>query len=114
MEVLGLWFKLLLTILVNVSLILELFVGLFGSSPRRTVVCQDVDDGDTPKVNIDLGADKEGSRTDDGVVQREEEAIRLDGLNVSQMKELRDKAEKFQFQVWLRSSVKTGMILVIN
>jgi heat shock protein beta len=32
------------------------------------------------------------------VVQREEEAIKIDGLNVAQMKELRDKSEKFQFQ----------------
>lgn len=40
---------------------------------------------DEPKVESDIGADKEGSRTDDGVVAREEEAIKLDGLNVAQV-----------------------------
>ena len=32
-------------------------------------------------------------------MKREEEAIKIDGLNVSQIKELREKSEKFQFQV---------------
>jgi heat shock protein beta len=57
------------------------------------------DEVTTPRVEPDLGASREGSRTDDEAVQREEEAIKIDGLNVAQMKELRDKAEKFQFQV---------------
>lgn len=30
---------------------------------------------------------------------REEEAIKLDGLSVAQLKEIREKADKFQFQV---------------
>ena len=63
----------------------------------------DLDEGgteETPKVEPDLGASREGSRTDDDVVKREEEAIKIDGLNVAQIKELRDKAEKFQFQVF--------------
>lgn len=47
----------------------------------------------------DLGASREGSRTDSEVVSREEEAIKLDGLSVAEMKELRDKAEKHVFQV---------------
>lgn len=74
---------------------------VLGLSSCRADLQFDGDDeeGVTPKVNVDLGADKEGSRTDDGVVQREEEAIKLDGLNVAQVKELRDRAEKFQFQV---------------
>jgi heat shock protein beta len=62
------------------------------------------------KVDVDLGATREGSRTDDEVVQREEEAIKLDGLNVAQMKELRDKAEKFTFQ----TEVNRMMKLIIN
>lgn len=33
----------------------------------------------------DIGAGMEGSRTDDNVVAREEEAIKLDGLNVAQV-----------------------------
>ncbi len=50
-------------------------------------------------VKLDLGASREGSRTDDEVVQREEEAIKLDGLSIAQLKEIREKADKFQFQV---------------
>jgi heat shock protein beta len=48
--------------------------------------------------------------TDDEVVKREEEAIKLDGLNVAQIKELRDKAEKFSFQ----AEVNRMMKLIIN
>ena len=45
----------------------------------------------------------EGSRTDDEVVAREEEeeeaeAIKLDGLSVAEIKNLRDMAEKHAFQ----------------
>lgn len=47
---------------------------------------------------------------DDEVVKREEEAIKLDGLNVAQIKELRDKAEKFAFQ----AEVNRMMKLIIN
>ncbi|XP_076653231.1 heat shock protein 90 Gp93 [Halictus rubicundus] len=61
-------------------------------------------------VENDLGVSREGSRTDDQAVQREEEAIKLDGLNVAQMKELRDKAEKFVFQ----TEVNRIMKLIIN
>lgn len=41
---------------------------------------------------------------------REEEAIRLEGLNIAQMKELRDKADKFAFQ----AEVNRMMKLIIN
>ena len=41
---------------------------------------------------------------------REEEAIKLDGLNVAQMKELREKSEKFTFQ----AEVDRMMKLIIN
>ena len=41
---------------------------------------------------------------------REEEAIKLDGLNVAQMKELREKSEKFVFQ----AEVDRMMKLIIN
>ncbi|RXG55138.1 Endoplasmin [Armadillidium vulgare] len=71
-------------------------------------------------VENDLGASREGSRTDDEVVAREEEAIKLDGLNVSQVhilvrdhfkiKELREKSDKFQFQ----AEVNRMMKLIIN
>ena len=62
-------------------------------------------------VEPDLGAaSSEGSRTDDDVVRREEEAIKLDGLSVAEMKELRDKSEKHQFQ----AEVNRMMKLIIN
>ncbi|KAK9759172.1 Hsp90 protein [Popillia japonica] len=67
-------------------------------------------EGTVEAVDIDLGASREGSRTDDEVVKREEEAIKLDGLNVAQMKELREKSEKFQFQ----TEVNRMMKLIIN
>jgi len=92
---------------------------------------QDADD-DVDQLDIDLGASREGSRTgknhhdacssmghklniqvfssDAEVVKREEEAIKLDGLNVAQVKELREKSEKFAFQ----AEVNRMMKLIIN
>ncbi|XP_008934413.1 PREDICTED: endoplasmin, partial [Merops nubicus] len=61
-------------------------------------------------VEDDLGKSREGSRTDDEVVQREEEAIQLDGLNASQIKEIREKSEKFAFQ----AEVNRMMKLIVN
>merc|ERR1712038_342001 len=58
----------------------------------------------------DLGASREGSRTDDEVVKREEEAIKLDGLSVAEIKEMRSKAEKHEFQ----AEVNRMMKLIIN
>jgi len=61
-------------------------------------------------VEDDLGAAREGSRTDAEALEREEEAISLDGLSVAQMKELREKAEKHEFQ----AEVNRMMKLIIN
>ncbi|EFN75477.1 endoplasmin [Harpegnathos saltator] len=61
-------------------------------------------------VDDDLGASREASRTDHEAVQREEEAIKIDGLNTAQIKELREKAEKFAFQ----TEVNRMMKLIIN
>jgi len=61
-------------------------------------------------VEENLGAHAEGSRTDADVVNREEEAILLDGLNVAQMKEMRDSAEKHQF----KAEVDRMMKLIVN
>ncbi|GAB0090578.1 Heat shock protein 83 [Sergentomyia squamirostris] len=82
-----------------------LFVGL-------TTIRADKTDGagDAETVEINLGASKEGSRTDSEALKREEEAIKLDGLNVAQMKEVRDKSEKFAFQ----AEVNRMMKLIIN
>uniref|UniRef100_A0A4W3IJC3 Endoplasmin n=1 Tax=Callorhinchus milii TaxID=7868 RepID=A0A4W3IJC3_CALMI len=71
-------------------------------------------DGDEPladeTVEEDLGKSRDGSKTDDEVTKREEEAIQLDGLNPAQIKELRDKSEKFVFQ----AEVNRMMKLIIN
>ena len=61
-------------------------------------------------VDEDLGAAREGSRTDDEVVQREGEAINIDGLSIAELKELREKSEKHQFQ----AEVNRMMKLIIN
>lgn len=61
-------------------------------------------------VEKDLGASREASRTDHEAVQREEEAIKIDGLNTAQIKELREKSEKFAFQ----TEVNRMMKLIIN
>ncbi|KAM4573178.1 endoplasmin [Odontesthes bonariensis] len=61
-------------------------------------------------VEEDLGKSRDGSRTDDEVVQREEEAVQLDGLNAAQIKELREKSEKHVFQ----AEVNRMMKLIIN
>ncbi|KAG7454372.1 hypothetical protein MATL_G00259030 [Megalops atlanticus] len=61
-------------------------------------------------VEEDLGKSRDGSRTDDEVVQREEEAIQLDGLNPAQIKEIREKSEKHIFQ----AEVNRMMKLIIN
>ena len=65
---------------------------------------------DVPKVDDDPGKSRDGSKTDDEVVEREEEAIKLDGLSVAQMKELREKSEKHEFQ----AEVNRMMKLIIN
>jgi len=78
-----------------------------------SVACCNAQEGDdilSEDIELDLGASREGSRTDDEVVKREEEAIKLDGLNVAQMKELREKSEKFTFQ----AEVNRMMKLIIN
>lgn len=61
-------------------------------------------------IDSNLGSFKEASRTDSETLQREEEAIKLDGLNVAQLKEIREKAEKFNFQ----TEVNRMMKLIIN
>ncbi|KAF7480607.1 Hypothetical predicted protein [Marmota monax] len=53
-------------------------------------------------VEEDLVQSREGSRTDDEVVQRMEEAMQLDRLNASQIRELREKSEEFAFLIWMK------------
>merc|ERR1712088_178308 len=61
-------------------------------------------------VEEDLGASKEGSRTDSETVEREEQAIKLDGMSVAEMKLMRESAEKHVFQ----AEVNRMMKLIIN
>ncbi|KAL0968721.1 hypothetical protein UPYG_G00270810 [Umbra pygmaea] len=61
-------------------------------------------------VDDDFGKSRDASKTDDEVVQREEEAIQLDGLNAAQIKEIREKSEKHVFQ----AEVNRMMKLIIN
>ncbi|XP_062558472.1 endoplasmin [Armigeres subalbatus] len=90
--------------------LLLLIVGVFLFAGLSPVRADDADTEDLPVVEMNLGASKEGSRTDAEAVQREEEAIKLDGLNVAQIKELREKSEKFTFQ----AEVNRMMKLIIN
>jgi len=68
------------------------------------------DDLQPDTADSNLGAGKQGSRTDDEVVKREEEAIKIDGLSVAELKQIREKAEKFEFQ----AEVNRMMKLIIN
>ncbi|XP_073727826.1 endoplasmin [Misgurnus anguillicaudatus] len=86
--------------------IIGLLCALFAFASVKANDDVDVDG----TVEEDLGKSRDGSRTDDEVVQREEEAIQLDGLNASQIKEIREKAEKHVFQ----AEVNRMMKLIIN
>ncbi|KAK0130815.1 Endoplasmin [Merluccius polli] len=79
------------------------------SRPMAAVKAEDELDIDGA-VEEDLGKSRDGSKTDDEVVQREEEAIQLDGLNAAQIKEIREKSEKHVFQ----AEVNRMMKLIIN
>ncbi|XP_057179551.1 endoplasmin [Triplophysa rosa] len=85
-------------------------IGLICALLAFTSVKADDDVDIEGTVEEDLGKSRDGSRTDDEAVQREEEAIQLDGLNASQIKEIREKAEKHVFQ----AEVNRMMKLIIN
>ena len=63
-----------------------------------SVKAEDEAEVETPKVDEDVGKSRDGSKTDDEVVQREEEAINIDGLSVAEMKQMRESSEKHAFQ----------------
>lgn len=63
-----------------------------------------------PKVDNDIGKHSDASKTDDEVVQKEEEAIKLDGLSAKEFRNLVDASEKHQFQ----TEVNRMMKLIIN
>jgi len=70
------------------------------------------EDGELPTETVedDIAAHKEGSRTDSETVDREAEAIKLDGMSVAEMKLMRESAEKHVFQ----AEVNRMMKLIIN
>jgi len=88
----------------------HLFLGILGLILLSAVSVSAQDDDGDVVVEEDLGKSRDGSRTDDEVVEREEEAIKLDGLSGAQLKELREKAEKHTFQ----AEVDRMMKLIIN
>merc|ERR1711915_858099 len=85
---------------------ITLAVLLLGFSHVRA------EDGDLPTETVedDIAAHKEGSRTDSETVDREAEAIKIDGLSVAEMKLMRESAEKHVFQ----AEVNRMMKLIIN
>jgi len=89
-----------------------LLLGLFAFALLFiTAVAEDATEEVEPaKVDEDVGKSRDGSKTDDEVVQREEEAINIDGLSVAEMKQLRESSEKHAFQ----AEVSRMMKLIIN
>jgi heat shock protein beta len=93
--------------------LLFLLVGLCAFSLLINTTHADNGDDeevDPPKVDEDVGKSRDGSKTDDEVVAREEEAIKIDGLSVAEMKQLRESSEKHAFQ----AEVSRMMKLIIN
>ncbi|CAF4924861.1 unnamed protein product [Rotaria sp. Silwood1] len=95
-------------VIINFSVVLISIIMLY--------ICKADDDADTtstavpPKVDNDIGKHSEASKTDDEVVQKEEEAIKLDGLSAKEFRTLLDASEKHQFQ----TEVNRMMKLIIN
>ncbi|VDK79179.1 unnamed protein product [Litomosoides sigmodontis] len=90
-------------------IILTAILFLLGFFPY-TKVNAIVESNDIETVKENIGKIKTSSKTDDETIQREEEAIKLDGLSVAEMKELRTRAEKHSFQ----AEVNRMMKLIIN
>lgn len=70
----------------------------------------EIAEDELPRADEDIGKSRDGSTTDSETVAREEEAIKLDGLNVAQLKEMRASAEKQEFV----AEVNRMMKLIIN
>jgi len=88
-------------------LYLSLAVLLLGLTAQ---VRAEEDTLETETVDNDMAAHREGSRTDTDTVDREAEAIKIDGLSVAEVKQMRDSAEKHAFQ----AEVNRMMKLIIN
>ncbi|CAD6197147.1 unnamed protein product [Caenorhabditis auriculariae] len=91
----------------EVALLLVTILAVFAFYPSSVHAEDELDDTPTLKTKVNSG---KGKGTDEDVVAREEESIKLDGLSVAQIKELRAKAEKHEFQ----AEVNRMMKLIIN
>lgn len=89
---------------------LTVFSSWDPSKKLVMAVEDDITEDEMPQVVPDVGKSMDGSKTDDEVINREEEAIKLDGLNVAQLKELRAGADKQEFV----AEVNRMMKLIIN
>jgi len=100
------------TIMARLSWLNWLAIGLVLLSLTTSVRAEeeDTEELEIETVEADLGASREGSRTDSETVEREEEAIKLDGLSVAEVKLMRESAEKHVFQ----AEVNRMMKLIIN
>jgi len=88
------------------ALVCFLFAYLPGFQPLGYVTAQEVD----PKVETNLKSEKIPLKTDDEVVQREEEAMSSDGFSVAEQKLIREKSESHHFQ----AEVNRVMSIIIN
>jgi len=91
-------------------------LGTIAFSGRGVSAAEEDEDDDTApvggssyKVDSKINTDA-SSATDASTVAREEQAIKLDGMSVSETKALNEKAEKHQFQ----AEVNRMMKLIIN
>jgi heat shock protein 90kDa beta len=87
--------------------LLNILLFLFFLGVGLTVVWCDEAKPDEETIDETFKPLKE---TDPETLAKEEEAIKIDELNVAQIKEMRDKAEKFEFQ----AEVDRMMKLIIN
>ncbi|CRK86923.1 CLUMA_CG000744, isoform A [Clunio marinus] len=91
--------KYLLAITLGIVLLVSTGLLVSGNDEKKS--------GDEVKIDATL---KAGTGTDSETLAKEEEAINIDGLSVKELKQLREKAEKFTFQ----AEVNRMMKLIIN
>jgi len=97
--------------MINKFWVVTLIVGclLLSSGPAYSDEDADVVENiSEPKVEDNVKV--VGSKTDDEVIAREEEAIHIDGLSAKEVKQLREQSEKHVFQ----AEVNRMMKLIIN
>merc|ERR1712119_102259 len=103
--------KVILMKMLNKFLVVTIIAGclLLSCGPAYSDEDADVvENSSEPKVDDNVKV--VGSKTDDEVVAREEEAIHIDGLSAKEVKQLREASEKHHFQ----AEVSRMMKLIIN